>query len=243
MTPEVLAAINAFEDAQGAGREHGECWAAALAPLVAERDELRLELARTKEKFAVFCRAYDADETCCRAEIDRIMELFPRANAGEITVEIQDLQAKLAEATRQRDELAAALDMLMDPRAEETCGYYREPQWRQHDDVCGTPILLRAHPTIAQQVCILEAKRGASATLAGRDVRKKREGAAAELDWWAENAPKFRRYTSGFAGLSGRDLEVAASTAQAVLIALAAKLRSRAVDLRRESPSGEAVRS
>ena len=87
----------------------------------------------------------------------------------QTTNELMAAQAELAKVKQERDGLAAALALLMNPQAERLNGYYREPKWREYDDMRGSHFLTNLFLSIGEVVMILDAQRDASAVLAARD--------------------------------------------------------------------------
>ena len=57
----------------------------------------------------------------------------------------------------------------MNPQAERLNGYYREPKWREYDDMRGSHFLTNLFLSIGEVVMLLDAQRDASAILAAHD--------------------------------------------------------------------------
>ena len=72
-------------------------------------------------------------------------------------------------AERERDGLAAALTLLMNPHAERLNGYYRGKEWREYDDMRGSHYLANPWLSIGEVVTLLNAKRDAASIVAAHD--------------------------------------------------------------------------
>lgn len=70
---------------------------------------------------------------------------------------------------RQRDGLAAALGLLINPLAEKLHGYYRDAQWRKYDSISGTHSVAKPYLSIGSIVALLDAQKDAKSILAAHD--------------------------------------------------------------------------
>ena len=129
------------------------------------------------------CSAGEFDTHMETAE--RIIEQLKEASESsaqtknELTAALGDLakansaltseQIAHGKTMQERDGLAAALALLMNPQAERLNGYYREPKWREYDDMRGSHFLTNLFLSIGEVVMLLDAQRDASAVLAAHD--------------------------------------------------------------------------
>lgn len=100
----------------------------------------------------------------CRENVADATEELAKANSALTSEQIAH-----GKTAKERDGLAAALTLLMNPHAERLNGYYRGKEWRQYDDMRGSHCLANPSLSIGEVVTLLNAKRDAASILAAHD--------------------------------------------------------------------------
>ena len=162
---------------------------AALEDLAKAKQQAYDNHIQTGQASAALSRVLLHVTGCSEGEFDTYMETAERIieqlkEAGEPSVHeaiaaLNDLakansaltseQIAHGKTAKERDGLAAALTLLMNPHAERLNGYYRGKEWREYDDMRGSHYLANPWLSIGEVVTLLNAKRDAASIVAAHD--------------------------------------------------------------------------